>query len=380
MRIVICGGGAIGAATAYYASLAGAEVIVVERSGVACAASGKSGGFLARDWCEGTPLGPLARRSFELHGELAEAEVGEWDYRRLDTLGVVASARQDMARHRSATAPAWLSESAAVHGQLGDASSTAQVHSAKFTQGLMAAAEGKGAEVRPGVVTGLEKSADGSAVTGVLVDDGVIEADALVVAMGPWSILACGWLPLPAVGGLKGHSLVFDWAPDPASALFVECEVASGEVHAPEIFPRPDGTTYVCGLPGEGDLPVDPDDVVVEPEAEAELRAMVATFSPEMAAAPARAFQACYRPITGDGLPLIGQVAGIQGAHVATGHNVWGILNAPATGEAMAELLLEGEARQVDLAPFRPDRLAPAEPPVVRSVDARRRPQSDPAA
>ncbi len=87
MRIVICGAGAIGAATAYYAACAGADV-VVERQGVACAASGKSDGFLARDWCEGSALAPLARRSFDLHGELAGSGLGEWHYRRLDTWGL----------------------------------------------------------------------------------------------------------------------------------------------------------------------------------------------------------------------------------------------------------------------------------------------------
>jgi glycine/D-amino acid oxidase-like deaminating enzyme len=41
--------------------------------------------------------------------------------------------------------------------------------------------------------------------------------------------------------------------------------------------------------------------------------------------------QACYRPITSDGMPLIARIPGIGGAYVATGHSVWGILNAPAT-------------------------------------------------
>ena len=44
---VICGGGAIGAAIAYFISLRGARPIVIERYEVAGAASGKSGGFLA---------------------------------------------------------------------------------------------------------------------------------------------------------------------------------------------------------------------------------------------------------------------------------------------------------------------------------------------
>jgi len=72
MRVVICGGGVIGASIAYFFSCLGVRPIVVESTGVACAASGKSGGFLALDWCDGTPLEQLARRSFELHAELAQ--------------------------------------------------------------------------------------------------------------------------------------------------------------------------------------------------------------------------------------------------------------------------------------------------------------------
>src|SRR6266487_3407392 len=74
-RIVICGGGAIGAAIAYFASRRGARPVVIERHEVAGAASGKSGGFLALDWCRGSPLDRLARRSFALHAELS-AELG----------------------------------------------------------------------------------------------------------------------------------------------------------------------------------------------------------------------------------------------------------------------------------------------------------------
>ncbi|MGH8663318.1 MAG: FAD-dependent oxidoreductase, partial [Burkholderiales bacterium] len=72
-RIVICGGGAIGCAIAYFLSRRGARPIVVERHAVAGSASGKSGGFLAYDWCRGSALDDLARRSFDLHAELAEA-------------------------------------------------------------------------------------------------------------------------------------------------------------------------------------------------------------------------------------------------------------------------------------------------------------------
>ena len=85
--IVICGGGIIGCSIAYYLSERGLPCTVVERCSIACAASGKAGGFLARDWCDTYELGPLARRSFDMHETLAE-KFGNLDYRRLNTLSV----------------------------------------------------------------------------------------------------------------------------------------------------------------------------------------------------------------------------------------------------------------------------------------------------
>lgn len=72
--------------------------------------------------------------------------------------------------------------------------------------------------------------------------------------------------------------------------------------------------------------------------------------------------QACCRPTTPDGLPLIGRVPGVEGSYIATGHSVWGILNAPATGEAMAELILDNAARSTDLTAFDPGRLRALDP------------------
>ena len=76
MRVVICGGGVIGACTAYFLSRRGIDVIVVERTEVAAAASGKAGGFLALDWCAGTPLDALARRSFRTSRRPARRDCG----------------------------------------------------------------------------------------------------------------------------------------------------------------------------------------------------------------------------------------------------------------------------------------------------------------
>ncbi len=77
MRVLIVGGGVIGAAIAYFLSRRGAQAVVIERTDIACAASGKSGGFLALDWCDGAPLEPLAHRSFALHVRLPE-EIEEY--------------------------------------------------------------------------------------------------------------------------------------------------------------------------------------------------------------------------------------------------------------------------------------------------------------
>jgi len=61
-------------------------------------------------------------------------------------------------------------------------------------------------------------------------------------------------------------------------------------------------------------------------------------------------------------------VPGVDGAYVATGHSVWGMLNAPATGEAMAELILDGAAHHVDLAPFAAGRLRAFDPARLRQA------------
>ena len=358
MRVVICGAGVIGASIAYFLSLRQVDAVVVERTGVACAASGKSGGFLALDWCDGSPLAPLARRSFELHAELAREFDGRWGYRRLEALGVVASARRPLGlAGRRLAAPDWVAREAIVHQRLGTTTTTAQVHPAEFTKGMMDAAIARGARLQIGSVSAVELDGGRGRIRGVVVNGELIEGDAVVIAMGPWSALAAEWVPLPMVYGLKGHSLILR-NPGPISphALFVECEAEDGRVDTPEVFPRPDGTIYVCGLSSEAPLPVDPAEITTDAAAQARLKAMIRTFAPALADAEIIAAQACYRPVTRDGLPLLGRVPTVEGLYVATGHSVWGILNAPATGEAMAELLVEGEARTVDISAFDPGR------------------------
>ena len=184
--------------------------------------------------------------------------------------------------------------------------------------------------------------------------------------MGPWSLRAATWLKLPAVFGMQSPSLVYDTGKDvPAEALYLEYS-EDGAAVTVEVFPRADGSTHVCAFSGQGPLPMNPADVKPDPRDIARLQALCERLSPAFRPDRIIARQACFRPVTQDGLPLIGKVPGSEGAYIATGHSVWGILNAPATGEAMAELIAEGGAKTTDLTPFDPARLRPLDPASIR--------------
>ena len=364
VHVVVCGGGVIGAATTYYLTELGVEVTLVERCSLAAAASGKAGGFLARDWCDGNPMGPLARASFDLHADLAERLDADYGYRRVDTLMVAGADEGSVAKHARYPASDWLDGNCAVNGRIGTPETTAQVEPAAFTRALVDAAVRDGrAHVRIGTIEGLlATSATGGAVAGVVVDGDRVAADAVVLAMGPWTALARQWIPLPPIGGLKGFSITL--RPDfevPAEMLFCEYRTASGEILSPEIYPRPDGEVWVCGMSDDQPVPIDPADIRVDEDRCDELRRIAGTLATGLADAEITRRQACYRPICADAMPLLGPVpSGRPGAYVATGHNCWGILNAPASGKAMAELVALGEARCVDLSSFDPARLLEA--------------------
>jgi glycine/D-amino acid oxidase-like deaminating enzyme len=357
--VIVCGAGVIGASVAYFLARRGVAVTVVERTGVACAASGKSGGFLALDWCDGSPLGPLARASFTLHAELAAELSTDYGYRRMETFMLAARERGTPAGGHRVAAPPWLDGSGIVTAALGSPQTTAQVTPARFTAALLDAARARGARLHVGVVE--DVAWRGGVACGVLTAGGeTLEGDAVVLAMGPWTGRLAGRLRLPRVYGLKGYSVTLD-APDvPAHALFVDYRTADGRALEPEIFPRPDGEVYVCGMADPAPLPDSPEAVEVNESSCETLARAAGRVSAALAGARVVRRQACYRPVTDDGVPLIGRVPGVRGVFVATGHGPWGILNAPATGLAMAELVADGAAKLVDLGPFDPARLPAA--------------------
>ena len=180
-RIVICGGGAIGVAIAYFLSRRGAAPIVIERHQVAGSASGSRVAF----W---RSTGAAAARSIDWRGEastcmpslpIRSAIPGA--HRRLETYGGYAVERR---RTQSGERP-WLSEAVAITGRLGSPQTTALVEPRAFTTGLMAAAEKHGGALRHGTAVDLMRDNSG-AVRGVVLDDGeIVEGDGVVIAMGP---------------------------------------------------------------------------------------------------------------------------------------------------------------------------------------------------
>ncbi len=80
------------------------------------------------------------------------------------------------------------------------------------------------------------------------------------------------------------------------------------------------------------------------------------TLIPALADAPVTGSWSNFRPFTEDHLPVLGATR-VRGLVLATGHFRNGILLAPITAQAIAELIATGQA-PIDLAPFAIERFA----------------------
>ena len=354
-HVVVCGAGVIGAAVAYFLARRGVRGHASSSAPAwpapppaSPAASSRSTGATARR------SGPLARASFALHAELASELGGDYGYRRMDTF-MLAAREQGAVRggHRVA-APAWLDGAGVVTAALGSPETTAQVHPARFTGALVDAARGAGARCG----SAWSRACRAPRRRGPRRHGGRRDARGRRGRAGDGAVDGPRGRPaaLPRVHGLKGYSVTLDAARRAAHALFVDYRTADGRALEPEIFPRPDGEVYVCGMADPAPLPGLAGGRGGERR---RVRRARARRGPRVHRARRGAHHATpglLSPVTDDGLPLIGRVPGVAGAYVATGHGPWGMLNAPATGLALAELIADGAA-SLDLSPFDPARL-----------------------
>ncbi|KAK3112297.1 hypothetical protein LTR53_011563 [Teratosphaeriaceae sp. CCFEE 6253] len=419
-NIVVIGGGIIGCTSAYFLTRhpsydpAKHKITLLEASKIAGGASGKAGGLLAL-WAYPSSLVPL---SYRLHKQLSDEHGGaeRWGYRavhcaQVDCVGrhlrgptvegktgdavpgvneptgkggsSVSLQKRDakvLGKLRAAGVPReldWVdAESVRGYDEMGDPSTTAQVHPFQFTSAMAELAREKGAEIRVGVaVKKINYNSAGDAVQSVTYADKnnggkeeTIPATDVVIAAGPWTANVHPTAPITA---LRAHSVcIRPSRPVSAYALFTQIKLPSGfgrtdqsnqgegkkksfkagwgeQVVTPEIYARPKNEVYACG---EGDqmvsLPESTEDVVVDESRCQDIVDYCASISDELRDGEVTARQACYLPnvSAGSGHPLVG-LTGVKGEVMAAGHTCWGIQNGPGTGKLVSEFVFDGEAK-----------------------------------
>jgi D-amino-acid dehydrogenase len=213
-----------------------------------------------------------------------------------------------------------------------------------LTEGLARHLSAAGVEIRRQVEVSEVASSNGQ--VHMQTSEGVVEADRVVVAAGASSspLLAQMGVRMPLVGA-RGYSFTFAGGDTrPSHALYLaEAKVGISSY---------DDCVRVAGVfeLGHKSDRLDPGRV----------QAMLATVEPYFegwrpGTESALLEWAGLRPMTADGIPLIGRAPSLPNVFVATGHGMLGITLAPATAALLAPLVLEGRTVP-ELAPFDPGR------------------------
>jgi glycine oxidase len=349
---VIVGGGVIGLACAWQAAKRGLRVRVLERDEPGAGASGVAAGMLApvgeATWGE-EPAVQLALASAaawpDFAGDLAVTTDMDTGYARLGALHVALDRdeseelrrRFDLLRSLDLEAD-WLRPSACRELEPGLSPSCAAgvrvageaaVDPRLLVQCLRTAAERAGAEI---VVHSEVIAAQIAAkrLVGVRTADGrEHRAESTVLAAGAWSGTAT-WLPpeaRPPVRPVKGQVVALH---GPALEPVCERIVASERVY---LVPRGDGRLIVGATVEERGF-----DTQVTAGGVLELLREAYRTLPDVAELELVETLAGLRPGTPDNVPLIGP-GPLEGLLLATGHWRNGILLAPITAYAVADLL-----------------------------------------
>ncbi len=364
MKVLVIGGGIMGASIARELALAKVQVTVLERSVPGAEASTAAAGMLAPQLEASTPgaflaLSLLSRAMYPRWTEelTAETQVGV-DYA---ASGALQLAFTEAELHALDATIAWQ-RAAGLRAELLSADELRklepgvgpealaaahfpddhQVDPRKLMRALLVAATRAGVAFRSGYVRRLVEK-DGRA-TAVDLDGELLEADAIVLAAGSWSGQVAGAKLDPRViKPARGQMMEFQLrAPLTRHIL----KGAKGYV-----VPRADGRV-VCGSTME----LVGFDKNVTGNGLASILQAATRLMPALGEAPVTSTWAGLRPWTTDAQPILGP-GPLAGLFLATGHFRNGILLAPATARVMGELV-RGEKPTLDPRPFRFDRFS----------------------
>ncbi|UOQ88857.1 FAD-binding oxidoreductase [Agromyces endophyticus] len=380
MRVIVIGAGAIGAASALALAEAGAEVVIVDRAGVAGETSSRcEGNILVSDKGPGpeAELAIVANRAwrdlaarldadrgpgqpateFEAKGGVVvafaggEAALGTFaDSQR----GIGIAAHDVDAAELRALEPHLSPEIArGIHYP-----DDAQVQPSLATQAMIARAVRLGASLRVTEVVGAHRS--GGRIVGVETTDGRIEGDAVVNCAGPWAgEVATLFGARLDIRPRRGLILVTVPMPQRVFHKVYDSDyvgaVGSGDASlqtSTVVESTPAGTVLIgssrerVGFSSANTLP-----------ALAEIAAKATRLFPFLADTMLLRSYHGFRPYAPDHLPAIGADGDVDGFFHAAGHEGAGIGLAPTTGELIAHAVL-GTPAPVDPAPFLPTRAA----------------------
>jgi glycine/D-amino acid oxidase-like deaminating enzyme len=364
--VVVIGGGIVGTSAAALLAKEGARVIVVEREGLASAASGANSGLVQHPF--DPILAGLYRETVELYRELsltsANFKLGAWPAGML-----FVSEREDAARFLAEDVRAEFPD---LSVEILEGAALREVEPAlapdlwacrvdigypvwpgASTYAYASLAEERGVTIRLGRAAAL--NLEGDRVSGITLHGQLIEARQVLVAAGPWSpqvIDPTGtWRPIKS---LWGAVVEVELAHAPTHALEqagIEASIGAG---AGEHGPR-DHVFSLMSMPGVSVAGSTFLDAEPDPRAWAEpILRLAARFVPAVVDAPIRGVRACPRPWSADGLPLVGAVPGRDGLFVCAGHGPWGISTGPASARLVADAMLgRAPAIPAELSPAR---------------------------
>ncbi|AQW52155.1 NAD(P)/FAD-dependent oxidoreductase [Streptomyces violaceusniger] len=379
--LVVIGAGVVGAAAAWFAALAGLRVVVVDRGAVAGGTSGAGEGNVLVSDKEPGPELELAQYSRRVWGEDLGAYGGLWEFESKGGLVVASSptalgalrtlaeqqralgvdVREVSGAELHALEPRLTREAAggALYPQ------DAQVQPMLAAAHLLRLARRRGAVVRTRTeVVGFLRPGDGPAgspVIGVRTPHGTVSAPAVLNAAGTWAGAVAGLagVELPVLPR-RGFVLVTEPLP-PATvrhkvyaADYVDAVASSdAELQASPVVEGTGGGTVLIGSTRER---VGFDRRPSPAALRALARGAIGLF-PVLASVRAMRVYAGFRPYCPDHLPVIGPDPRAPGLWHACGHEGAGIGLAAGTGKLIAQALT-GEATELDLTPFAPERFA----------------------